>query len=151
MSNFKMNFSHPWLLLLLIPALVVTFIPYFRLAKKYRRNRNRVTSVVLHTIISVLCVTVLAGLTFSYQVPNTSNEVLLLVDMSHSSSPDANFEEERDNFVKSVLNASSSRYKLGIVTFGYDQVYAAELSNDTDEVYDNYIRAKRPTVRQTIL
>ena len=144
MSNFKMNFSHPWLLLLLIPALVVTFIPYFRLAKKYRRNRNRVTSVVLHTIISVLCVTVLAGLTFSYQVPNTSNEVLLLVDMSHSSSPDANFEEERDNFVKSVLNASSSRYKLGIVTFGYDQVYAAELSNDTDEVYDNYIRAKRP-------
>ena len=44
MSHFRIDFAHPWLLLLLIPALALTLIPFFRLTKKFRRTRNRVVS-----------------------------------------------------------------------------------------------------------
>ena len=47
MSDFKIELEHPWLLLLLIPVLFFSFFPFFRLSKKYRRNRNRKTAYVL--------------------------------------------------------------------------------------------------------
>ena len=31
MSNFRIEFSNPWLLLLLIPAAALALIPYFRI------------------------------------------------------------------------------------------------------------------------
>ena len=82
MTNFRIEFVYPWLLLLLIPAAVLTLLPYFKLSKKYRKNRNRITSIVLHSIIMVLAIFILSGMTFSYQTPNTENEIILLVDMS---------------------------------------------------------------------
>ncbi len=141
MTNFKIDFSHPWLLLLLIPAAAVILIPYLRLAKKYRCTRNRITSIVLHSIVMVLCVSVLAGMTFSYDVPNKENEVLLLVDMSFSNRES---EDSKDEFIRTIIEECDSQFKLGVVTFGYDQVYAAELTNDTDKVYGRYLKAPRP-------
>ena len=85
MTNFQIEFTNPWLLLLLIPALFFALFPYFRLSKRYRRTRNRIISVVLHSLIMVLAVTLLAGIGFTYEIPNTDNEILLLVDVSHSS------------------------------------------------------------------
>ena len=42
----KIIFSNgPWWLLLLIPALALTLIPYFKLKKRYRRTRNRISSM----------------------------------------------------------------------------------------------------------
>ncbi|MCI8612199.1 MAG: VWA domain-containing protein [Clostridia bacterium] len=138
MTDFKFTFTNPWLLLLIIPALFITLFPYFRIAKKYRRNRNRVTSVVLHSIICVLAVSVLAGLAFEYDVPNNQNEVLLVVDASHSG---ADSEDRKDDFIRSVLEESGSDFKMGVVAFGYNQIYAAPLTNDTDKVYDTYVSA----------
>ena len=45
MSDFSIGFANPWLLFLLIPALLLTLIPFLRLPKKFRRTRNRVISV----------------------------------------------------------------------------------------------------------
>ena len=58
MGNFRINFTHPWLLLLLVAAVLLTMIPHLRIAKKYRRNRNRITSLVLHMIVLVLSILV---------------------------------------------------------------------------------------------
>lgn len=33
MSNFRIHFAYPWLLLLLIPAIFFALLPYFRLSK----------------------------------------------------------------------------------------------------------------------
>ena len=141
MTNFSINFSYPWLLLLLIPAGLLTLIPYFRLNKRYRCTRNRIVSIVLHLIIMVLSISVLAGISFDYDVPNEENEVIILVDTSDSGEKSLS---DKDDFIKSVIDNSDSMFKLGIVTFGYDQVYAAELTNKIDSVYASYITAPSP-------
>lgn len=141
MTDLQMSFSQPWLLFLLIPALFLVLFPYFRSPRKYRRTRNRITSVVLGTLVMILGVFVLSGVYFTYDIPNSENEVLLLVDISDSG---AEAEEARDDFIQSVVAESDSSFKLGIVTFGYGQVYAAEMTTDADSAYRSYMQAERP-------
>ena len=104
MHDFQIVFSHPWLLLLLIPALALTLIPYFMLSKKYRRTRNRITSMVLHMCVMVLAISVLSGIRFDYKLSNDQNEILFVVDVSDSQ------EEsfiERDQFLRAALDKVS--------------------------------------------
>lgn len=146
MYNFSIGFQYPWLLLLLIPALFLTLFHYFRSAKKYRRNRNRITSIVLHICIMVLCICVLSGMAFLYDVPNEDNQIILLVDMSDSN---GDSEAQRDTVIRDILDESRSQYNVGIVMFGYDQVLAAPFSYDMDDVYRRYTSAPLPDTTAT--
>lgn len=152
MYNFKIEFlNSPWWLMLLIPAFLLALIPHFRIAKKYRRNRNRIISLVLHLVIATLCIFTLSGIYFSYDKDDTSNEVLILVDMSYSSEQYSNdfvksdfVQADKDSFVRAVIDASGSDYKIGVITFGYNQVYAAKMSTDIEKVYQDYLKAPMP-------
>ena len=147
MQNFPIYFSHPWLLLLIIPAIALTLIPYFFLSKKYRKTRNRIISIVLHCIIMVLAVSVLAGIQFRYKVPNGENEVLFLVDVSDTQESAA---DERDEFLKLAINdGRDGNYKMGVVTFGFDQVYAVPMTYDVSKVYETYSSALLPDTSAT--
>ena len=147
MMNFRIDFSYPWLLLLLIPAIALTLIPYFRLTKKYRKTRNRITSMTLHILIMVFAVSILSGMMFLYQVPNKENEILLLVDVSET---EERVREERDSFIQTVLSDGQyDHYKMGIVTFGFDQRYAVPLTYETDKIYDAYLQAETPDTTAT--
>lgn len=138
MINFRIEFIYPWLLLLLIPAVAFTLIPHLRRPKKYRRTRNRIVSIVLHLTCMTLAILGLAGLHFTYDEPNENNELLILIDSSYSGRKEAS---EKNAFVRSIINENDASVKVGIVTFGYDQVYAAELSYDKNEVYEQYLNA----------
>ena len=105
MINFDIKFSNPWLLLLLIPALILTLIPYFRMNKRYRCTRNRVTSIVLHMIIMAITIAVFAGLTLEYDLLNKQNEVILLVDASDSGTASA---AQKEEFIKSVIDIGTA-------------------------------------------
>lgn len=141
MTNFQIEFAHPWLLLLIIPALFFALFPYFRMQKRYRKTRNRITSIVLHLMVMVLSITVLSGINFKYEVPNTQNEIILLVDSSFSGSET---KETKDSFVQAVLNESDPAMRVGIVTFGFDQVYAAPLTTDKSRAYQQYLDSAKP-------
>ena len=82
MYNFSINFQHPWLLMLLIPAAALTVLNYFMVYKRYRNTRNRIVSIVAHSLCMILAIAVLAGTTFEYDKKNDSNEMMILVDMS---------------------------------------------------------------------
>ena len=138
MANFRIEFIYPWLLLLLIPAVALTLIPHFRRPKKYRRNRNRIISIVLHLTCMTLSILALAGLHFTSDEPNENNELLILIDSSYSGRKE---EAEKNAFVRSIINENDASVKVGVVTFGYEQVYAAELSYDKNEVYEQYLNA----------
>ena len=146
MTNFTVNFSNAWWLLLLIPAVALTLISYFKLNKRYRCTRNRITSTSLHLVIMFLAISVLAGLTFEYYKANTENEVILLVDSSFTTD---DTDEQTDDFVKSVIDNCDSMFKLGIVKFGYDQVYAVELTKDLEKAFSAYHSSDDPDTTAT--
>lgn len=147
MENISISFSYPWLLLLLIPAILLAIIPYFTLNKRYRRNRNRITSIILHTIVMVLAIMLLAGMQFNYSLKNTTNEIIILVDLSDS---EEYSEEDRDKFVRNIIDESVyDGYSVGVVTFGFDQVYAVPLTKEIETIYDTYLSAPKPDVTST--
>lgn len=146
MINFNVSFDNPWYLLLLIPAIFLTIFPYFRLSKKYRFTRNRISSMTLHLIILMLSIFLLAGLVFSYNVSNYENEVIVLVDLSDSNDENRTL---KDQFVLDIINEADDVFKLGIVTFGYNQVYASQLSYDKDNTYQQYLNAELPNTTAT--
>lgn len=74
----------PWLLLLLIPAAALVLFAYFRISKKYRRNRNRVLSTVLGMIMATCGVLLVSGITVNYDEKNRDNEMIVVVDASYS-------------------------------------------------------------------
>ncbi|MBQ9481466.1 MAG: hypothetical protein IJU84_04810, partial [Clostridia bacterium] len=120
------HYLYPWLLLLFIPALALAFIPYFRLSPKYRKTRNRISSMVLFLVVVFLAINTLAGIVINYKVPNKENEIIILVDVSDTEQQSA---ELRDNFVQTVLREGRyDNYKVGVVTFGYGQKYAVPLT-----------------------
>jgi len=137
MHNFRLVFSiSPWLMLLFIPAVAIALIPHFRLSKKFRRTRNRITSLTLHLLVMFFAISVLAGLKISYQIPNENNEIIYLVDVSDSEESSG---ETRDEFVRNVLIESSfDNFRVGLVTFGYDAKYVAPITSDVNSVYDKY-------------
>lgn len=148
MKNFGIHFTYPWLLFLFLFGAAVTALLYFRLSKKYRKNRNRITSMVLHLVVLALAVLTLAGTFFTYEIPNKDNQIILLVDMSDTENSSA---EERNNFVRTVLDMGQyDGYSIGIVTFGYDQVLAVEMT-DTVSVNDmmNALTEKMPDTSAT--
>ena len=145
MANFKINFAYPWLLLLLILAALLTFIPYFRLNKRYRCTRNRIVSMALHIIIMCIAIPLLAGMTIEYDLPNDKNEVIVLVDSSFSGQEN---EQDKNEFVQAVID-NNQGFRLGVVTFGYDQVYASELTYDMTNVYTDYLQAPLPDISAT--
>ena len=147
MLGFSIDFSNPWWLLLLIPAFAFTLIPYFRLSKRYRRTRNRITSIVLHLLVMTLTISLMAGITFKYIEPNKENEIILLVDVSDT---EEQSQKERDEFVETVLKKGKyNNYNIGVVTFGFDQKYAVPLTDDIESIYDLYVSADKPDTSAT--
>ncbi|MBO7378097.1 MAG: VWA domain-containing protein [Clostridia bacterium] len=147
MSGLHVTFIYPWLLLLLLPAAALVLIPYFLVAKKYRRTRNRIAGIVLSLTVMTFAILALSGMRFEYYIANDSNEIILLVDLSDTEEQSA---EDRDQFVEEVISQSKSgNFKIGVVTFGFDQVYAVPMTYDTKDVFDNYLAAEKPDVSAT--
>lgn len=141
MQNFRIHFSHPWLLLLLIPAIALTLFPYFKANKKYRKTRNRILSMLFHGLAMVLAILLLAGISFSYEKPNLENELIILVDTTDSN---ATAVDAKNEFVQSVVSISDGKYRLGIVKFGHGQVLSGEIGYDMEQSLEDYLTSEAP-------
>lgn len=139
----SMHLENPWLLFVIIPAIGLALIPYLRVPKQRRNTRNRVISLVLHCVMLLLVVFMLAGLSFTFTQVSVKKDVILLVDASDST---LSSKEEMDEFINSVLDEVDKEHRVGIVTFGGDCVYAAELDKDPREVKKQYSEQKQTPV-----
>ncbi len=136
MYNFKITFAHPWLWLLLIPAIGFALFTYFRSPKKYRRTRNKIVSLCLHIMVIVLCTATLVNTQFEYEVNNTQNELLFLIDTSDSNDDS---QSAKDEYLYNALAMVDSKsFSVGVVTFGFDQKYTVPITNKVSSVYEAY-------------
>lgn len=102
---------------------------------------------MLHLTALILCIFVLSGMTFSYEVHNSENELLLVVDASFSTSEE---KQAKDDFVRSVIEMTNPDvYSLGIVTFGLQPVCAVPLTDDLRNAYSLYESSAKPDTTAT--
>ena len=147
MTNFRIEFLYPWLLLLLVPMLALAFFFHFRISKRYRRTRNRMVSLVLYCIVAVLSVLTLSGISFHYEIPNLETEVILLVDDSYS---EKGIEEQKNKFIEDAIAKSKDVCQIGVVKFGYGEpVYAVPLTTEISTAYMDYLTAEMPEFSKT--
>jgi len=162
MSNLQLEFGTEWsvwLWLLLVPLVAVALILFFRISAKQRKTRYRIISLTLHIMVAVLSVAILTGMTFTYQIPYEENELLILVDVSHS----VNFDIDREGmgagafsnshifrqsaqgrmstFVRSAIDANEDVFRIGVIAFARNQSYVAPLSSNGDAVFEQYLDA----------
>lgn len=140
MNNISFQFAHPWFLLVLVVAIPLALIPFFRLKKARRRNRNKITSLVLHLIIVLLCTLVLSGFTIKSEDSLKKNETFIVVDVSRSVD---NQSEEIDKFVGEILKDIDGNNKVGIVTFSDGAMVASGLSTNTGSALSALQRARK--------
>ena len=103
--------------------------------------------MVLHLLVSILSVSVLAGMYFTYNIPNDKNEVVLLVDVSETQMINA---EKRDDYVERLLEfGRQDNFKMAVVTFGFDQQLAVPLTNKLGNAFEKYLDADLPDTSAT--
>lgn len=148
MSDFKIEFAwSPWLLLLIIPALAYILFVYFRVEKKFRRIGKRRASLVLHIIISILCIVALSGIHFSWATDEFENELVILVDCSYS---EQSSRARADGFVHDIIEANNGKCNFAVVKFGFDQVLAVKMgSHRVESSFEDYLEADEPDTTAT--
>ncbi len=115
MTDFRFEIGNPWLLLVLIPALVLGIIPFFRLHKKRRRASKHIIPFIIHMVLVFLLATTLSGMriveTTTAPVDST---VIFVVDVSESNQA---MIDKMDEFIGQMVAESANAE--GEVTFGY--------------------------------
>jgi len=135
-NSFSIEFANPWLLLLLVPAILFALIPFFRLKKQHRKTRSHITSLVLRIIALVLTVFVLSGMDFESSTITNRDDVIILVDASESISSS---NDRMNDQIESIIEESNGEYNIGIITFADGNIYNVKMGNDPDAVYSRYL------------
>ncbi len=137
MSSFSVQIRQPWVLLLLLPLVALALIPYLRLPRHRRRTRNRVVSLILHLLILALALPLLAGVSIHTERRLDTFDVVLVADLSASNEKAI---EAMNARIQSILKEEEAAgFRIGIVTFGDNQVYAARLGTSADKLYMDYL------------
>lgn len=125
MSRLEFIFERPLLLLLAIPAFLIILLPFFRLPAQRRRGFRKIAPVALHLVAVTLLLLVIAG----FSVVNHSSEkaVMLLVDLSDSTQT---VQKDIQGRAAQLMELMDKKTPAGVVVFGQDQIYTAQLSND---------------------
>jgi Mg-chelatase subunit ChlD len=140
-NNFSVQFTNPWFLFLLIPAFLLTLIPFFRIKKRYRYTRNRVASLIIRAVTLTLAVFLIAGLSFRADETHRKDNVMVVVDVSATSSLSL---QKREEALEGIIRESNGDYNVGIIVFGAEAEVAVGLTRNTANMFDRYKRADRP-------
>ncbi len=125
MIHIELSFERPWFLLLLIPALAVIFVPYLRLPSNRRKTWKKILPVILHTVLVILLVLIISGLTFVRNVDEQA--VMLLIDVSDSTEPVRETLLARAQEIALLIDRKTP---VGVIAFGENTVYTVKLGSD---------------------
>ncbi len=135
-NAISIQFSNPWLLMLLIPVIIFPLIPFFRLKKQHRKTRSRITSLVLRITVLILAVLLISGMTIESRTITDRTDIIILVDVSGSTTSSI---DRMNDQIKAIIDESNGDYNIGIITFANGNIYNVRMSNNINQIYDRYI------------
>ncbi len=109
----NISFDRPYLLLLAIPLLLITLIPFFIAIRKTNRSRGAVASLILHIFLSLIISLVASGASISRVITETN--VVVIADVSHSTSDRL---DTIDSYIKEVEGNLPDNSKMSVIAFG---------------------------------
>jgi Mg-chelatase subunit ChlD len=135
-NSISIQFANPWLLLLLIPVIIFPLVLFFRLKKRHRNNRYRITSLVLRILALVAGVLVLSGMDIESRTLTKRNDVIILVDTSDSTSSSL---DRMNAQIESIIEESGGEYNIGIISFANGNIYNVQMTSNTSQVLNRYL------------
>lgn len=117
------NFSNPWILLLILPGLGFILWSYSR-SHRFRSKKER-WAMGLRGIIVILLILSLAGISIRKYSDKTT--LIFAVDLSDST---RDAREPMASFIRKAIDTKPLKYQTGIITFGKDSVVEQPLSHD---------------------
>lgn len=116
----NINVDYPLFFLILVPALLLGIIPFFKLHKKRRMSSKHLIPFIIHLTLIFLLTSLLAGVKVRETITApTENTVVFVVDMSDSNAP---MIKEMDDYIHEIMsNADKQITKFGLVAFGGSQ------------------------------
>ena len=125
----SISFDNPYLLLLFIPMVLLTVVPYIIAIRRGNRAKGPKISLALHLVISAIISLALAGPTFTAVITETN--VIVVADVSYSSSASL---DRIDGYIDEIEDNLPKNSKLGIVCFGKDQEVLTEIGDRVKSV-----------------
>ena len=135
MNNIKILFDNVWVFILLVPAIILALIPFFKLNKQSRHSKNRIPSLSFHILILILVTFVFSGVKIQKDNVISDENTIILVDVSDSSH---NSKAKIDVYIENILEDYDYDKKIGIVVFGNECEYVSKLSSNAQKVLEDY-------------
>lgn len=125
----SISFDNPYLLLLIIPAILIIALPFFIAIKRDMRKKSTVASLVIHVVIVLLVALAVSG--FSIITVMTETQVYVVADMSYSTSKNI---DKIDGYIEELSKNLPINSKLGVVCFAKDQVLLTSAGEELQSV-----------------
>jgi hypothetical protein len=113
----NISFDNPYLLLLIIPALLCVIIPFFIAKNKDNKSAPWLISLCIHAVIIVIVALAAAGLSSVSVLTETT--VYVVADVSYSS--DKNL-DKIDEYINQIKEELPEKTKMGVVCFGKESI-----------------------------
>ena len=130
----NISFDNPYLLLLLIPMLAFILVPYFIAIRRENKSKASTIALVLHTVIVLLVILAVAGMSNTTVI--TETELYVLADLSHSTSDDIDLIDE---YIAKTENELPRNSKMGVITFGKDYALHTPLGEEITSVRESTV------------
>ena len=123
MTEYNFEIARPWLLLILVPALILGIIPFFKLHKKRRKATKHIIPFIIHMVLVLLLSSLLAG----FQVVETretpeNTSVVFVVDVSRSNK---DMKEDMNEFMHNIVEGAKKQEGetyFGLVLFANEVI-----------------------------
>ena len=121
----RFEIGRPWLFLILIPALILTIIPFFRLHKSRRYNIKHIVPLFLHILILAIATTMITDINIiETTTAPEDTEIIIVADMSDSNSP---MKDKMNEHIRDLIENADENTKIGVVVFANKYTYYSEL------------------------
>lgn len=141
----NISFDRPYLFFLIIPLLLLVFIPFFIAVRRENLTKGTLVSLILHVIIALAITIVATGASVTSVI--TETRVVVLADVSHSAEKNL---DKIDGYINEIKNNLPKNSKMEVVAFGNDQKTVTEYGKKFESVKNSGVDDSGTDIRSAL-